>query len=72
MNPMKHTKTKELGQSINHNYIPFRWTLLVPAILKEFWNDGVRFYKTDDGKTYDADIYDQKLAPQSIQKRKLK
>lgn len=42
---------------------------MVPSVKKEFWNDGIRFYKTADGKIYDADIYDEKLAPQLIKKR---
>lgn len=69
---MKHVKTRENGNSITNNYHAERWTLVVPTIRKEFWKDGIRFYKTDNGKTYDADTYDLKLAPQMIQKRAYK
>jgi hypothetical protein len=69
---MKHIKTRENGHSITNNYTAERWSLIVPKILKEFWKDGTRFYKTDDGKIYDANVYDEKLAPQLSYKRKFK
>lgn len=66
---MKHTKVRSNGNILINNYQATRWTLVVPKILEVFFVDGVRFYRCDNGKDYDANIYDQKLCPNLSKKK---
>lgn len=43
-----------------------RWTLIVPAIKKTFFENGVRYYETVDHRKWQADIFDLKLVPPKL------
>lgn len=66
---MKQTKSRDNSNSVSYTYHPHRWTLVVPMIKKEYTENGIRYYKTDNGKIYDANVYDQKLVPHFSKKR---
>jgi hypothetical protein len=38
-----------------------RWSMLVPKIKREYMQHGVRYYETNDGRKWQADIFDLKL-----------
>ena len=44
-----------------------RWTLIVPAIKRQFMQEGIRFYETVDKRIWQADIFDLKLVPNKME-----
>ncbi len=55
--------TVGLRGSSSSNFHAERWTLIVPRIIREYMEKGFRYYDTEDGKKYLADVYDTKLVP---------
>lgn len=66
---MKKTKTSEFGNKCNVGFAPNRFTFYVPKIKKEYFKDGTRYYLCDNGKVFQADIYDTKLVAPKVQKK---
>lgn len=60
---MQKIFTKGVGKHLSTDYRADVPTQLAPAIKNEFTEKDTRYYRTNDGRTFDADRYDAVFKP---------
>jgi hypothetical protein len=62
-------KTSAEFQSVTGPVKTKRWTMIVSPVKKTVFENGVRYYITEDKKKWDANTYDAKLVPPKLKIR---